>query len=50
MVRFAFRLLTPLMFLFAVMMYFADFRIVAIAFAAAGYVSHLVSEELNARG
>ena len=50
MVRFMFRLLMPMMFLFAVMMYFADFRLVAVGFVAAGYVSHLICEELSASG
>lgn len=47
-IRFLFRLLTPIVFLFAVMMYLADFRLAAVAFAAAGYGVHLISVELNA--
>lgn len=48
MVRFVFRLLTPLLLFFAVMMFLSDFRLVAIGFAIAGYVSYLISEELRA--
>ncbi len=48
MARFLFRMLTPLLFLFAVMMYLGDFRLVAIAFAASGYGSYLIAEELGA--
>ena len=50
MVQFAFGLLTPLMFLFAVMMYFGDFRLVAVAFAAAGYISYFVGHRINSDG
>ncbi len=47
MARFAFRLLTPLMFGLAVMMYFSGFRLVAIAFGAAGCVSYFIAQELS---
>jgi hypothetical protein len=49
MVRFTFGILTPLMFFFAVMVYLADFRLVSIAFAAAGVLSHFISEEMRSR-
>ena len=47
MVRFVLRLFTPIMFLFAVMMYLGDFRLVAIAFAAAGVLAHFIIEGLR---
>ena len=47
MVRYTFGILTPLTFLFSVMMYLGDFRIAAIAFAAAGCISYFVGKELN---
>jgi hypothetical protein len=47
MVRFTFGLLTPLMFLFSVMMYLGDFRLVAVAFAAAGCCSHWIGGKLT---
>ena len=50
MVRFAFRLLTPLLLFFSVMMFLSDFRLIAVGFAVAGYVSYLISEELRASG
>jgi hypothetical protein len=47
MVRVIFRLLTPLMFFFAVIVYIADFRLMAIPFAAAGYLFFLIAQELS---
>jgi hypothetical protein len=48
--QFTFRFLTPLMFAFAVMMYFGGFRMVAFAFSAAGCVGYLISQELSSKG
>jgi len=49
MAQFTFRFLTPLMFAFGVMMYFGGFRMVAFAFAAAGCVCYLISQELRSK-
>ena len=47
MARFVFRLLTPHLFFFAVMMYLIDLRMIAVGLAAAGIVSYLIAEELS---
>jgi hypothetical protein len=49
MIQFTLGLFTPIMFFFAVMVYLADFRLVSIAFAAAGVLSYFLSEELKSR-
>jgi hypothetical protein len=49
MVRYTFGILPPLTFLFSVMMYLGDFRIVAIAFAVVGCISYVVGKELHSK-
>ena len=50
MAHFTFRFLTPLLFGLGIMTYFAGFRIVAFAFAAAGCVSYFIAQELRSKG
>ena len=47
MVRYTFGILTPLAFLFTVVMYLGDFRMVAIASAAVGCIFYFVGKELH---
>ncbi len=47
MVRFVFRLLTPLLLFSAVMMYLAEFRPASVVLVLGGYAAFLVSEELR---
>ena len=48
--QFVLGLLIPLLFLFSVMMYLADFRVVCVAFAAAGCLTYFVAGRLNPDG
>ena len=47
MVLFAFKLLTPLLFFFAVMIFLIDLRPIAVALAVAGCASYFITEELK---
>jgi hypothetical protein len=47
MARFVFRLLTPHLFFFAVMLYLIDLRPIAVALAIAGAASYFIAEELS---
>ena len=45
-----FRLLTPPLFFFAVIMFVSDFRLAAIPFGLVGCLTYFIAEELKARG
>lgn len=48
-VQFLFRVLTPMLFFFSVIIYIGDFRIASAVLAGCGVLSHLIAEELKAR-
>ena len=47
--QFLFRVLTPLLFFFSVIIYIGDFRIASAVLAGCGVLSHLIAEEIKAR-